>query len=102
MCTHSVIIDRFAGTAQVSKVVRSAKNVAYFGHRFEWPVARPVDSEEYLLVEVFNHNKYMSNKYDVMTVSDTLSRHGLDIYTSTFISSQVSWSCSVESAGSYC
>ena len=29
---------------------------------FEWPVARPVESEEQIEIQLFNYNKYLSNR----------------------------------------
>ena len=52
-----------AGNTQQSKVVHSAKHTAYFGATFEWPVARQVEPEECVLLQLYNHNKYLNNKY---------------------------------------
>ncbi|XP_064604471.1 otoferlin-like [Liolophura sinensis] len=52
----------FRGVSHYSKVVENAEETVWFDEIFEWPVARPIESEEMIDIQVFNYNKYLSNR----------------------------------------
>ncbi|KAK7502125.1 hypothetical protein BaRGS_00006489, partial [Batillaria attramentaria] len=45
-----------------TKIVENAEESAFFDETFEWPVARPVEAEEIIDIQIYNYNKYLSNK----------------------------------------
>lgn len=36
--------------------------VVFFFQTFQWPVARPIDKDEVVEIQLFNYNKYLSNR----------------------------------------
>ncbi|ESO89647.1 hypothetical protein LOTGIDRAFT_125029, partial [Lottia gigantea] len=45
-----------------TKIVENSDETALFDEVFEWPVARPVEAEEIIDIQVYNYNKYLSNR----------------------------------------
>ncbi|PVD23896.1 hypothetical protein C0Q70_17171 [Pomacea canaliculata] len=59
------VMALFTDISRVShytKIVENAEDSAYFDETFEWPVARPIEAEEIIDIQIFNYNKYLSNK----------------------------------------
>ncbi|XP_021379810.1 otoferlin-like isoform X8 [Mizuhopecten yessoensis] len=52
----------FRGVCHYSKIIENAEDSIWFDESFEWPVARPVEKEEIIDIQVFNYNKYLSNR----------------------------------------
>lgn len=52
----------FRGVCHYSKVIENAAETAIFDEIFEWPVARPIESEESLDIQIFNYSKYLNNR----------------------------------------
>ncbi|XP_014771947.1 otoferlin-like [Octopus bimaculoides] len=52
----------FRGVCHYSKVIENASETANFDEIFEWPVARPIESEECLDIHIFNYSKYLNNR----------------------------------------
>lgn len=36
--------------------------LCFFSQTFQWPVARPIDKDEVVEIQLFNYNKYLSNR----------------------------------------
>ncbi|XP_076441090.1 otoferlin-like [Babylonia areolata] len=52
----------FRGVSHFTKIVENAEESVLFEETFEWPVARPVEAEEIIDIQIYNYNKYLSNK----------------------------------------
>ncbi|XP_064626480.1 otoferlin-like [Lineus longissimus] len=52
----------FRGVSHYSKIIEGAEDCAVFDETFEWPVARPIESDEVVDIQVFNYNRYLSNR----------------------------------------
>ncbi|ELU18287.1 hypothetical protein CAPTEDRAFT_185768 [Capitella teleta] len=50
------------GVSHYSKILENVDENAVFDELFEWPVARPIESEEQIDIQLFNYNKYLSNR----------------------------------------
>ncbi|GFN97316.1 otoferlin [Plakobranchus ocellatus] len=45
-----------------TKTVENVEDSVVFDEMFEWPVARPIEAEEMIDIQIFNFNKYLSNR----------------------------------------
>ncbi|XP_005102111.2 otoferlin, partial [Aplysia californica] len=52
----------FRGLSHYTKTVENMEESVIFDEMFEWPVARPIESEEVIDIQVYNYNKYLSNR----------------------------------------
>ncbi|KAL3867777.1 hypothetical protein ACJMK2_040627 [Sinanodonta woodiana] len=52
----------FRGVSHYTKIIENAEDSAMFDEIFQWPVARPIEKEEFIDIQLFNYNKYLSNK----------------------------------------
>ena len=52
-----------AGVSHYTKTVENSEDNVWFDETFQWPVARPIEKEEYIDIQLYNYNKYLSNKY---------------------------------------
>ena len=43
-------------------ITRELKKIIILNQTFEWPVARPAEAQEEVKVQLYNYNKYLSNK----------------------------------------
>ncbi|XP_071147847.1 otoferlin-like isoform X5 [Mytilus edulis] len=51
----------FRGVAHYTKIVDS-EDSAFYDEVFEWPVARPIEKDEFIDIQILNYNKYLSNR----------------------------------------
>ncbi|KAI8499166.1 hypothetical protein Bbelb_229300, partial [Branchiostoma belcheri] len=52
----------FRGVSHYTKILEGVEEDAYFDETFEWPVASPIEGNEYLEVQVYNYSKVFSNR----------------------------------------
>ncbi|XP_059174098.1 otoferlin-like isoform X2 [Physella acuta] len=52
----------FRGLSHYTKTLENVEDSLAFDEMFEWPVARPIEAEEVIDIQVFNYNKYLSNR----------------------------------------
>ncbi|XP_046585626.1 otoferlin-like isoform X5 [Haliotis rubra] len=52
----------FRGVSHYTRTHENSEDTCLFDESFEWPVARPIESEEVIDIQVFNYNKYLSNR----------------------------------------
>ncbi|CAH1775863.1 unnamed protein product, partial [Owenia fusiformis] len=52
----------FRGTSYYSRVVENAEESAWFDQVFELPVARAIEAQEMIDIQIFNYSKYLSNR----------------------------------------
>lgn len=52
----------FRGVFHYTEVVEDAEGSAFFDQTFQWPVARPIDKDEVVEIQLFNYNRYLSNR----------------------------------------
>ncbi|KAL5015764.1 hypothetical protein ScPMuIL_005353 [Solemya velum] len=45
-----------------SKIIENAEDSIWLDETFEWPVARAIEREEVIDIQLFNYNKYLSNR----------------------------------------
>ncbi|KAK3770319.1 hypothetical protein RRG08_029972 [Elysia crispata] len=50
------------GLSHYTKTVENLEDSVVFDEMFEWPVARPIEAEEMIDIQIFNFNKYLSNR----------------------------------------
>ena len=59
---YSDVMYSFTGVSHYTKIVENSEDNAWFDETFQWPVARPIEREEYIDIQLYNYNKYLSNK----------------------------------------
>ncbi|XP_041357598.1 otoferlin-like [Gigantopelta aegis] len=52
----------FRGVSHYTKIVENVDDTVWFDESFEWPVARPIESEEIIDIQLYSYNKYLSNR----------------------------------------
>ncbi|XP_056017603.1 otoferlin-like isoform X2 [Ostrea edulis] len=52
----------FRGVFHYTEVVEDAEGSAFFDQTFQWPVARPIEKDEVIEIQLFNYNRYLSNR----------------------------------------
>ncbi|XP_055886227.1 otoferlin-like isoform X5 [Biomphalaria glabrata] len=52
----------FRGLSHYTKVLENVEDSVVFDEMFEWPVARPIEAEEVIDIQIYNYNKYLSNR----------------------------------------
>ncbi|CAL1540078.1 unnamed protein product [Lymnaea stagnalis] len=52
----------FRGLSHYTKTVENVEDSVVFDEMFEWPVARPIEAEEVIDIQLYNYNKYLSNR----------------------------------------
>ncbi|KAH9496793.1 hypothetical protein Btru_010264 [Bulinus truncatus] len=50
------------GLSHYTKVIENVEDSVVFDEMFEWPVARPIEAEEVIDIQIYNFNKYLSNR----------------------------------------
>ncbi|KAH3809211.1 hypothetical protein DPMN_137572, partial [Dreissena polymorpha] len=51
----------FRGVSHYTKIVETNDESVWFDETFQWPVARPIEKDEYIDIQLYNYNKYLSN-----------------------------------------
>ncbi|XP_052775587.1 otoferlin-like isoform X2 [Mya arenaria] len=52
----------FRGVSHYTKVVDCNDDSVWFDETFQWPVARPIEKDEYIDIQLYSYNKYLSNR----------------------------------------
>ena len=58
----SFVLFVLAGVSHYTKIVENSEDNVWFDETFQWPVARPIEKEEFIDIQLYNYNKYLSNK----------------------------------------
>ncbi|XP_053394706.1 otoferlin-like isoform X2 [Mercenaria mercenaria] len=52
----------FRGVSHYTKIIETTDECIWFDETFQWPVARPIEKDEFIDIQLYNYNKYLSNR----------------------------------------
>jgi len=58
----NVVPFSLSGVSHYTKIADSEDENVFFNETFQWPVARPIEKDEFIDIQLYSYNKYLSNR----------------------------------------